>query len=449
MQPRNRIPVLGRAEFVRKREEIRARLPLHEVIGQVASARLIRTHDGYRSLCPFHREKTPSFRIRSSTQTYKCFGIGCDARGDVFDFLAAWYETGYREAFLRAAVMADVDLTPSCTDNPGMRGRRCRKDSSARSASLVLSSDLPPAAGRNKDQFPRAKPLEPMDARSLIPVAGRRAGIMDSARSRRYAVLPSMVHVYRDREGLPLLYLLRVEDRAGGSKFFLPLREPQRTKAGTVAWHLLRLTPATPRPFYGIEKINEWRTVGGNRLLVVEGEKTRDAAQALLPLASTGILVLCSLGGGSAVRLADWAPVLEVIGNAPTCIDGIHVLVWPDADRDLHRRDGTIVDRREKFVREHDETLRAIAHSLDMDLNHVRISKIIPPAGVKPGWDLADALEEGWTTEDVLDHMDRNTVAPGAGKSAPAQGKSAKRRVMVRPEQASGEPRDSGFSKGA
>jgi DNA primase len=39
----------------------------------------------YSGLCPFHNEKTPSFSIYADHQFFKCFG--CDAKGDVFNFV--------------------------------------------------------------------------------------------------------------------------------------------------------------------------------------------------------------------------------------------------------------------------------------------------------------------------------------------------------------------------
>lgn len=46
---------------------------------------LTRTQDNYKALCPFHKEKTPSFIIRDAIQSFHCFG--CGVSGDVFDFL--------------------------------------------------------------------------------------------------------------------------------------------------------------------------------------------------------------------------------------------------------------------------------------------------------------------------------------------------------------------------
>ncbi len=47
-------------------------------------------------LCPFHMEKTPSFKIYENDQRFHCFG--CGAHGDIFDFLEKQEGLGIREA---------------------------------------------------------------------------------------------------------------------------------------------------------------------------------------------------------------------------------------------------------------------------------------------------------------------------------------------------------------
>jgi hypothetical protein len=56
----------------------------------------------------------------------------------------------------------------------------------------------------------------------------------------------------------------------------------------------------TPRPLYGLHQLTE-----GKSLLIVEGEKTADAAQALFPDYS----VLTWSGGAKSVEKSDWTPL--------------------------------------------------------------------------------------------------------------------------------------------
>jgi hypothetical protein len=65
--------------------DLKARADLVEIAGrQVALKR--RGRDWW-ACCPFHGERTPSFKINPERQAFYCFG--CDAKGDVLDFLAA------------------------------------------------------------------------------------------------------------------------------------------------------------------------------------------------------------------------------------------------------------------------------------------------------------------------------------------------------------------------
>ncbi len=50
----------------------------------------------YMGLCPFHREKTPSFSVSPDKQIFKCFG--CGAGGDVIKFVQRILNVGFWEA---------------------------------------------------------------------------------------------------------------------------------------------------------------------------------------------------------------------------------------------------------------------------------------------------------------------------------------------------------------
>ncbi len=54
-----------------------------EVVGR--HMHLERSGDKYKGLCPFHKERTPSFNVDPVRQGYRCFG--CGASGDATTFL--------------------------------------------------------------------------------------------------------------------------------------------------------------------------------------------------------------------------------------------------------------------------------------------------------------------------------------------------------------------------
>jgi len=63
---------------------------------------------GFKGLCPFHREKTPSFHVSPDRQIYKCFG--CDEGGDVISFLMEMEKITFPEALETLARPLDIDL---------------------------------------------------------------------------------------------------------------------------------------------------------------------------------------------------------------------------------------------------------------------------------------------------------------------------------------------------
>ena len=50
----------------------------------------------FKGLCPFHKEKTPSFNVQAAQQFYHCFG--CGQSGDVFTFVQKIENISFPEA---------------------------------------------------------------------------------------------------------------------------------------------------------------------------------------------------------------------------------------------------------------------------------------------------------------------------------------------------------------
>jgi DNA primase len=65
-------------------QELLSRVDIVEVVGRHVELR--KAGINHKGLCPFHGEKTPSFIVSPSRQTYHCFG--CGAHGDAIRFLS-------------------------------------------------------------------------------------------------------------------------------------------------------------------------------------------------------------------------------------------------------------------------------------------------------------------------------------------------------------------------
>ncbi len=62
----------------------------------------------YSGLCPFHKEKTPSFSVHAGRQFYHCFG--CGQSGDVFSFVQKVENIGFPEAIRVVAQKCGIPL---------------------------------------------------------------------------------------------------------------------------------------------------------------------------------------------------------------------------------------------------------------------------------------------------------------------------------------------------
>jgi DNA primase len=87
-------------------EQIRAASDIVDVIGSYVP--LKKAGANFTALCPFHKEKSPSFNVNPSRQIFHCFG--CHKGGDVFTFVKEYENISFVEAVKRLADRAKIPL---------------------------------------------------------------------------------------------------------------------------------------------------------------------------------------------------------------------------------------------------------------------------------------------------------------------------------------------------
>jgi hypothetical protein len=229
---------------------------------------------------------------------------------------------------------------------------------------------LLPGAGR------APKPVAPKDPwQPIIPVPDDAPPGPPQYRRRGK---PSGCWPYRDAAGRLLGFLLRF-DQPDGGKDFVPATYCENATTGARAWRFKAWFP--PRPLYGLDCLAQRPSAP---VVVCEGEKSADAASALLP----DHVAVTSPNGARSAPKADWRTLA-----------GRDVTIWPDNDDEGHAYAAAV-----------GRALRGIAAS-------VRIAPSTP--GTPEKWDAADALAEGWDHAKAMTLM--AAARPGAGNSAPGR----------------------------
>jgi hypothetical protein len=183
----------------------------------------------------------------------------------------------------------------------------------------------------------------------------------------------SAAWTYHDENGVPVAWVVRF-DTPGGGKSVMPIRIVD----GKHRWK--GYTGTEKRPLYNLHKIHSRPDAP---ILIVEGEKTADAAAQLFP----GYVVTTWMGGTENKNKADWSPLLE--RKTP-------VVLWADADKPGRK------------------AMAYIAQLIDG-------SKRVKTVDLPEKWDLADPVPDGI---DINARIDKALATdPDAEKRAKAAAK--------------------------
>jgi len=182
---------------------------------------------------------------------------------------------------------------------------------------------------------------------------------------------------YHDTAGKLLYVIHRTEATETERKSFRPYTY-RGGKWQAKAW------PA-PRPLFGLETLAD-----GKRVLLVEGEKACLAARQIF---GPYYCCLTWAGGAAAVNSADWSPLY-----------GRDIDLWPDADEPGSKAMAAVLDK--LVPKAGGATIRLLKQD-----------------GQPEGWDLADALADGWDMARVTAHVKREGGIQVIGGTALQVGK--------------------------
>lgn len=219
---------------------------------------------------------------------------------------------------------------------------------------------------------------------------------------------PEALWEYRDADGLLLGVIYRFVRSDGKGKEVLPCVYAENPDIGAREWRWMAFPE--PRPLYlrGPHR-------PGSPLVVVEGEKCTDKAHALL---GDEFEFVSWPGGGKAVDKAGWSAIRDR-----------DVILWADADgkvyKEGHELAGQLMPEEKQPGMIAMQKVAAILRAQGCTVYFVDIP---PPGSVPDGWDIADLIDGGGTSDDViawLSHLRAEAVSQGSPADPAPAGESA------------------------
>jgi DNA primase len=137
-------------------EEVLRRTDLVQLVGR--RVKLVRKGRVMWGCCPFHKEKTPSFKVENERRTYHCFG--CGAGGDAFKWLTETEGLTFPEAVDRLAGEAGVELPKWTPEDEAREERRKSLYEIVETACVFFEEQLRAGGGAEARQYLQSRGLD-------------------------------------------------------------------------------------------------------------------------------------------------------------------------------------------------------------------------------------------------------------------------------------------------
>lgn len=297
--------------------QLKSKVNIIDVIGRYIT--LQKRGSEYVAMCCFHNDKNPSLKVNEHKQLWSCFP--CGKGGSALDFLLA-------------------------------KGRTMDE----------AIKELQQLAG----EVPFTKSKSHSDEWKQIP-----AGDDIAFKIKHYKHgEPSTIWRYSDERNQCIGYVCRFDLPEG--KETVPFTWCTHINTGKSSWRWHGFS--NPRPLYNLYELTQRPE---DIVLVVEGEKTADAAKILFP----ELVVTTWIGGARAYSQTNWRP-----------LHGRKVILCPDHDVPGYEAMAAIA----KILFEHCPPIRAV----------------MIPSNFPTHWDLADPLPEQWVELGMKGFLKSNIYQP-------------------------------------
>src|SRR6201986_1204331 len=144
-------------------EEVLRRTDLVQLVGK--RVKLVRKGRVMWGCCPFHQEKSPSFKVENERRLYKCFG--CGKGGDAFKWLVETEGLSFREAVEKLAGEAGVELPKWSPDDEAREQKKKSLYDIVELAAKFYEAQLFEAAGKQARDYLKGRGLDGAAARQF------------------------------------------------------------------------------------------------------------------------------------------------------------------------------------------------------------------------------------------------------------------------------------------